>query len=136
MTNVIDTLFDELYKGLNDKINKEESIEHYFLTMNDNEIKKLAYLISEELEEDINLEDKKENLVNYIIVNLDPLVKGILKYCDDSTFDKFIPPAAIIIKFLLTLFLSSTIADTSSGLNLSSCKPEIKSYFKALILSS
>ena len=89
MTNIIDTLFDELYKGLNDKINKEESIEHYFLTMNDNEIKKLAYLISEELEEDINLEDKKENLVNYIIVNLDPLVKGILKYCDDSTFDKF-----------------------------------------------
>lgn len=89
MFDVIDTLFDELYKGLNDKINKNESIKDYFLTMNDNEIKKLSYLISEELEKDIDLEDTKENLVNYIIVNLDPLVKGILKYCDDSTFDKF-----------------------------------------------
>lgn len=89
MFDVIDTLFDELYKGLNDKINKDESIKDYFLAMNDNEIKKLSYLISEELEKDIDLEDTKENLVNYIIVNLDPLVKGILKYCDDSTFDKF-----------------------------------------------
>lgn len=89
MFDVIDTLFDELYKGLNDKINKNESIKDYFLTMNDKEIRKLSYLISEELDEDINLEDKKENLVNYIIVNLDPLVKGILKYCDDSTLDKF-----------------------------------------------
>ena len=89
MFDVIDTLFDELYKGLNDKINKEESINEYFLTMKDDEIKKLSYLVSEELEEDIDLEDTKENLVNYIIVNLDSLVKGILKYCDDSTFDKF-----------------------------------------------
>ena len=46
-------------------------------------------MVSEELEEDIDLEDTKENLVNYIIVNLDPLVKGILKYCDESTFNKF-----------------------------------------------
>ena len=40
MFDVIDTLFDELYKGLNDKINKEESINEYFLTMKDDEIKK------------------------------------------------------------------------------------------------
>ena len=89
MFDVIDTLFEELYKDLNDKINKDESIKDYFLTMKDDEIKKLSYLVSEELEEDIDIENKKENLVNYIIDNLDALVKGILKYCDDSTFDKF-----------------------------------------------
>ena len=46
MFDVIDTLFDELYKGLNDKINKNESIKDYFLTMNDNEIKKLSNVIN------------------------------------------------------------------------------------------
>lgn len=89
MFDVIDTLFNELYKGLNDKIDKKESINEYFLTMNDDEIQKLTYLVSVELDEDIDLEDKKENLVNYIIANLDLLVKGVLKYCDDSTFKKF-----------------------------------------------